>query len=51
MKEMVQFKNKVTPYDGLVLSGQVEQTILRGRSIYNRFSNTLFNLEPSGALL
>jgi allantoinase len=48
---MVQFKNKVTPYEGLVLFGQVEQTILRGRSIYDRISNTFFNLEPSGALL
>ncbi|KAI0285463.1 hypothetical protein BGY98DRAFT_946076 [Russula aff. rugulosa BPL654] len=50
-KKMVQFKNKVTPYEGLVLYGQVEQTILRGRSIYDRFSNTFFNLEPSGTLL
>jgi allantoinase len=50
-KEMVQFKNKVTPYEGLVLSGQVQQTILRGRSIYDSFSNTFFDLEPSGALL
>jgi allantoinase len=48
---MVQFKNKVTPYEGLMLSGQVEQTILRGCSIYDRFSKTFFNLEPSGALL
>jgi allantoinase len=48
---MVQFKNKVTPYEGLVLSGRVEQTILRGRPIYDGISNTLFNLEPSGALL
>lgn len=51
MKEMVQFKNKITPYEGLVLSGQVEQTILRGRSIYDGVSNTFFNSEPSGALL
>ncbi|KAN0111598.1 allantoinase [Russula decolorans] len=50
-KEMVQFKNKVTPYEGLVLFGQVEQTILRGRSIYDRISNTFFTLEPSGTLL
>jgi allantoinase len=48
---MVQFKNKVTPYEGLVLSGQVEQTILRGRSIYDGISNTFFNLGPSGVLL
>lgn len=48
---MVQFKNKVTPYEGLVLFGQVEQMILRGDPIYDGISNTFFNLEPSGTLV
>ncbi|KAH9996010.1 allantoinase [Russula vinacea] len=50
-KEMIQFKNKVTPYEGLVLLGRVEQTILRGSPIYDGISDTFFNVEPSGALL
>jgi allantoinase len=50
-KETIQFKNKVTPYEGLVLLGRVEQTILRGRPTYDGISDTFFNLEPSGALL
>jgi len=50
-KEMVQFKNKVTPYEGMMLSGRVEQTILRGRPIYDGISNKFFNPMPSGALL
>ena len=48
---MIQFKNKVTPYEGLVLLGRVEQTILRGSPIYDGISDTFFNVEPSGALL
>jgi allantoinase len=50
-KEKVQFKNKLTPYEGLVLSGRVEQTILRGNPIYDGTSGIFFNPEPSGALL
>jgi allantoinase len=50
-KETIQFKNKVTPYEGLVLSGRVEQTILRGHPIYNGTSDTFHGLVPSGLLL
>lgn len=50
-KETLQFKNKLTPYEGMVLSGQVEQTILRGFSIYNRISDTFTNLGPAGIIL
>ncbi|KAI0294990.1 allantoinase [Russula brevipes] len=50
-KETIQFKNKVTPYEGLVLSGRVEQTILRGHPIYNGTSETFHGLVPSGLLL
>ena len=35
-KEHLVFKNKLTPYEGLALNGQVEQTYLRGRVIYDR---------------
>lgn len=50
-KETLQFKNKLTPYEGMVLSGQVEQTILRGIPIYNGISDTFTNLGPAGILL
>jgi allantoinase len=50
-KEALQFKNKLTPYEGMVLSGRVEQTILRGSPIYSGISNTFTNLEPLGVLL
>ncbi|KAH9964207.1 allantoinase [Russula dissimulans] len=50
-KETLQFKNKLTPYEGMMLSGRVEQTILRGRPVYNGILNTFFDLEPSGVLL
>lgn len=50
-KETLQFKNKLTPYEGMVLSGRVEQCILRGSTIYNGISDMFTNLEPSGALL
>jgi len=50
-KETLLFKNKLTPYEGMVLSGRVEQAILRGRPVYNGTSNTFFDLEPSGVLL
>jgi len=50
-KEILQFKNKLTPYEGMVLSGQVEQTILRGIPIYNGTSDTFTNLGPAGILL
>jgi len=50
-KETLQFKNKLTPYEGMVLSGRVERAILRGRPVYDGISNTFFDLEPSGVLL
>ncbi|KAH9965112.1 allantoinase [Lactifluus volemus] len=50
-KEALHFKNKLTPYEGLVLSGRVEQTILRGNPIYNGISGAFKDLDPSGILL
>ncbi|KAI0308317.1 allantoinase [Multifurca ochricompacta] len=50
-KESLQFKNKLTPYEGLALFGRVEQTILRGKPIYNGIQGVFEGLEPSGVLL
>ena len=50
-KKTLQFKNKLTPYEGMVLSGKVEQTILRGIPIYNGISDTFTNSRPAGILL
>jgi allantoinase len=50
-KETLQFKNKLTPYEGMVLSGRVEQSILRGSPIYNGISDMFTNSGPSGVLL
>ena len=50
-KESLPFKNKMTPYVGMVLSGRVERTVLRGKLIYKRFSDKFEGLEPSGVLL
>ena len=35
-KEMLNFKNKLTPYEGMTLRGRVEQTYVRGRLVYDR---------------
>ena len=50
-KESLRFKNKVTPYVGMVLSGRVERTVLRGKLIYKGLSDKFEGLEPSGVLL
>ena len=54
-KDSLRFKNKVTPYEGMVLSGRVERTVLRskllGELIYKGFADKFEGLEPSGVLL
>ena len=45
---MIHFKNKITPYAGMTLSGVVEATYLRGAK---KFENGEFIGEPSGLLL
>jgi len=45
---MIEFKNKVTPYDGMELFGVVEATYVRGRKVY---SNGEFSDGPRGGLL
>lgn len=47
-KESLNFKNKLTPYEGKTLSGWVDATYLRGQLVYNgQFAAT----KPSGQLL
>ncbi|KAI0275320.1 allantoinase [Gloeopeniophorella convolvens] len=50
-KESLQFKNKLSPYEGLILFGCVEKTILRGSTIYEGASSEFTGLEPAGILL
>ncbi|KAI0074781.1 allantoinase [Panus rudis PR-1116 ss-1] len=48
-KDSLHFKNKVTPYENLTLTGRVQRTYLRGEVVYDL--NTGFGLEPLGKLL
>ncbi|KAJ6586949.1 allantoinase [Mycena vulgaris] len=48
-KDLLQFKNKLSPYEGLTLRGRVEQTFVRGSLVYDR--RTGFENAPSGRLL
>ncbi|OSD02548.1 allantoinase [Trametes coccinea BRFM310] len=50
-KELLNFKNKLTPYEGLLLNGKVEKTFLRGRLIYSGPEQGFEGLEPTGILL
>ncbi|KAH8089895.1 allantoinase [Cristinia sonorae] len=48
-KESLNFKNKLTPYEGLSLKGRVLKTFLRGNLVYD--SVTGFEEKPIGQLL
>jgi len=49
-KTYLEFKNKVSPYEGLTLQGRVRKTFLRGQLMYD--SELGFaGLEPVGKLL
>lgn len=50
-KESLNFKNKLSPYEGLTLSGVTHQTYVRGRLVYDRERNGFDGLEPVGELL
>ncbi|KIJ18698.1 hypothetical protein PAXINDRAFT_167262 [Paxillus involutus ATCC 200175] len=50
-KEHFHFKNKVSAYEGLILKGVVQQTILRGHIVYDRSQNGFDGLTPIGKLL
>jgi allantoinase len=46
--EIIEFKNKLTPYEGINLLGVVEATYVRGTKV---FENGQFPAEPNGVLL
>lgn len=48
-RDSLNFKNKVTPYEGLTLLGVVEQTYLRGNLAYDHLKG--FSEDPVGNLL
>ncbi|KAJ6593926.1 allantoinase [Mycena capillaripes] len=48
-KDLLQFKNKLSPYEGQTLRGQVKQTFVRGSLVYDH--RTGFERVPSGLLL
>ncbi|KAI0053444.1 allantoinase [Auriscalpium vulgare] len=50
-KESLNFKNKLTPYEGKNLRGRTVQTILRGRVIYDGAKGEFDGLKPTGMLL
>ena len=46
--EIIEFKNKITPYEGMNLRGVVEATFVRGRKVFERGK---FTDNPTGKLL
>ncbi|EGO25280.1 hypothetical protein SERLADRAFT_368680 [Serpula lacrymans var. lacrymans S7.9] len=50
-KDLFKFKNKLSAYEGMVLTGVVQQTLLRGRVIYDKSRNGFEGLSPLGNLL
>jgi len=49
-KDSLQYKNKISPYEGMKLRGRVEQTYLRGQKIFDRVSG-FKGMPPVGRLL
>ncbi|KAI0088935.1 allantoinase [Irpex rosettiformis] len=49
-KESLNFKNKLSPYEGLTLKGRVEKTFLRGNLVYD-VSRGFVTSKPLGQLL
>ncbi|CAA7261602.1 unnamed protein product [Cyclocybe aegerita] len=49
-KEALQFKNKLSPYEGMTLQGQVEKTYLRGVKVFDRVEG-FQGLPSTGRLL
>ena len=50
-KESLNFKNKLTPYEGLTLSGVVQKTYVRAQLAYGGPERGFVDLEPIGAQL
>jgi allantoinase len=48
---MMKFKNKLSPYEGLTLRGQVEKTFIRGQVAYHGAVKGFGKLKPLGKLL
>jgi len=49
-RDLLQYKNKISPYMGLELKGRVEETYLRGQKVYSSRDN-FQGLPPTGQLL
>ncbi|KAF4620788.1 hypothetical protein D9613_000700 [Agrocybe pediades] len=49
-KDLLQYKNKISPYEGMKLQGQVVQTYLRGVKIYD-YATGFDGLAPAGKLI
>jgi allantoinase len=49
-RESLQFKNKLSPYQGLTLKGQVQQVYLRGKLAYDK-DKGFDEFSPLGKLL
>ena len=53
-QDLLHYKNKVSPYEGLKLHGRVQQTYLRGKKIFDSTSdsdNNFSGMGPIGKLL
>ncbi|GAA5840752.1 hypothetical protein JCM11251_001690 [Rhodosporidiobolus azoricus] len=50
-KSELHFKNRASPYEGLTLTGAVQETYLRGEKVYDRKSGFKEVGEPKGGLL
>ncbi|EAU91207.2 allantoinase [Coprinopsis cinerea okayama7 len=50
-RDFLQYKNKISPYEGKELTGRVEKTYLRGSLIYDRRHNGFDGLPPLGKLI
>ncbi|KAF9566750.1 allantoinase [Agrocybe pediades] len=49
-KDLLQYKNKISPYEGMKLQGQVVRTYLRGVKIYD-YATGFDGLAPAGKLI
>lgn len=49
-KALLNYKNKISPYEGLKLKGRVEKTFVRGNLVYDRATG-FEGLKPIGRLL
>jgi len=50
-RDMLEFKNKLSPYQGQTVRGRVEKTFLKGRLTYDRRQGGFDTFQPIGKLL